>query len=152
MRDIGHTIRHISEGRGSQKRILIILRKEGCMTQRELTELLQIQSGSASEVIGKLEVAGLISRTPSETDRRTANITLTEAGKAAAEEAYAQRAELHNQMFISLSETEKKDLLHLLEKVNADWDKKYRHDNAESISPNYRKGRRHHHHKRHKDE
>lgn len=152
MRDIGHTIRHISEGRGSQKRILILLREEGCITQCELTERLQIRSGSASEVIGKLEVAGLILRTPSGTDRRTANVTLTEAGKAAAEDAYAQRIERHNQMFVRLSEAEKRDLLHLLEKVNTGWEQKCGQEDAESISPNYRKGRGHHRHKRHKEE
>ena len=41
-----------------------------CMTQSELTEYLGVQPGSASEVIGKLESAGLIVRTPSEKDRR----------------------------------------------------------------------------------
>lgn len=152
MRDLGHTIRHICEGRGSQKRILIILREEGNITQCALTERLQIQSGSASEVIGKLEAAGFISRTPSDTDRRTAIITLTEDGKAAAEDAYAQRKERHAQMFVSLSETEKRDLLQLLEKVNTDWDQKYRHDDGESCPPNYRKGRKHFHHKRRKEE
>lgn len=152
MRAIGHTIRHISEGKGSQKRILIILREEGCITQCQLTERLRIQPGSASEVIGKLEAAGLIMRTPSEADRRTANVALTDAGKAAAEEAYVQRVERHKQMFVSLSETERQELLQLLEKVNADWDQKYRQDGAEGGSADYRKGRRHHHHQRHKEE
>ena len=41
-RDIGHTIRHIAEGRGSQKRILVILQESGAVTQRELTQKLRI--------------------------------------------------------------------------------------------------------------
>ena len=150
LRDIGHTMRHISEGRGSQKRILMFLREFGEITQRELTERLGIQPGSASEVIGKLETAGFLVRTPSNTDRRTTNITLTEAGKAAAEEAALQREERHQQMFSCLSGEEQDTLLSLLEKLNADWETKYRQHGAES---DCRKGRghHHHHHKRHKE-
>lgn len=141
LRDIGHTMRHISEGKGSQKRILMILHETQCMTQRELTERLRIQPGSASEVIGKLEAAGFLVRSPSETDRRTANIALTEAGRTAAEEALDQREERHRQMFASLSAGEKDTLLRLLETVNADWDQKYRQGSTRSLYQNCRKGR-----------
>ena len=149
LRDIGHTMRHISEGKGSQKRVLMILLEIGDMTQRELTERLGIQPGSASEVIGKLETAGLLVRTPSKTDRRTTNIVLTEAGKAAAEDAALQREDRHQQMFSCLSGEEQDTLLGLLEKLNADWETKYRQNGIES---DFRKGRGHHHHKRHKEE
>ena len=123
--EIAHTMRHISEGKGSQKRILMILLENGPMTQSELTEQIGIQPGSASEVLGKLETAGLILRTPSETDRRTADICLTASGKNAAEAAYAQRQVRHQQMFSGLSDEEKETLLQLLEKVNADWKRKF---------------------------
>ena len=126
LRDIGHTMRRISEGKGSQKRVLMILQENGGMTQRELTAQLDIQPGSASEVIGKLETAGFLVRNPSETDRRTTNILLTEAGEAAAREAHAHRRERHQQMFACLSEEEKDAFLHLLEKLNTDWGQKYR--------------------------
>lgn len=124
--EIAHTMRRISEGKGSQKRILMILLENGPMTQSALTEQLGIQPGSASEVLGKLETAGLILRTPSETDRRTAVIRLTAPGKSAAEEAYAQRQVRHRQMFSGLSEEEKVTLLELLEKLNGDWARKFR--------------------------
>ena len=76
LRDMGQTIL-LYEGKGSQKRILIILLEVGSITQRALTSRLGIQPGSASEVIAKLENAGLIQRTVSTDDRRTANIRLT---------------------------------------------------------------------------
>ena len=150
LRDIGHTMRHISEGKGSQKRVLMILLESEDMTQRGLTERLGIQPGSASEVIGKLETAGLLVRTPSKTDRRTTNVALTEAGIAAAKNAALQREERHQQMFSCLSREELDTLLGLLEKLNADWETKYRQNGAES---NYIKGRgrHHHHHERHKE-
>lgn len=84
-----------------------------------------IQPGSASEVIGKLEASGLIERVPSESDRRTADIRLTEAGERLVQEAYAERKARHKQMFSVLSEAEKDELLSLLERVNEDWSRKY---------------------------
>lgn len=87
LRDLGHTIRQLSEGKGSQKRILILLNRQGVMTQRALTERLGIQPGSASEVLGKLESAGLIERILSAEDRRTTEIRLTEAGRSSAQQA-----------------------------------------------------------------
>lgn len=126
LRDISHTMRSLYEGKGSQKRILMLLRETGTLTQRELTARLGIQSGSASEVIAKLEHMGLIVRTLSETDRRTADITLTEEGLRQAAEAMAQRQRRHEEMFSALSGAEKAQLLSLLEKINADWETRYR--------------------------
>lgn len=126
LRDIGHTMRHISEGKGSQQRILILLLENDGMTQKELTSRLGVQPGSVSEVISKLEKSGLIFRTTSEADHRTMNILLTEDGKNVAQDAYALRKERHEKMFSSLSDQEKSTLLHLLEKVNRDWDEKFR--------------------------
>lgn len=130
LRDIGDTMRRIREGRGSQRRVLILLRESGPTTQRELTERLGIQPGSASEVIGKLEAAGLIRRTPSAADRRTSDIRLTETGAAAAEEACVQREARHRQMFDCLSQEERAALLGLLERINASWDAYYRKNGA----------------------
>ena len=76
IRELGHASRFHFDGKGGQGRVLRILTESGTMTQRELTERLGIQPGSASEVIGKLEKAGLIVRTASEADRRTADIRL----------------------------------------------------------------------------
>ena len=131
LRDTGRTMRRTSEGRGSQKRVLIVLLETGRITQKALTERLGIQPGSASEVLGKLEAAGLITRAQSEADKRTTDVRLTEAGEAAAKEAYAQRMARNAQMFAFLSEQEKAALLALLERVNEAWDGLYRQENAE---------------------
>lgn len=125
LRDIGHMLRGASEGRGSQKRILMIVQKAGRITQSELTERLHIQPGSASEVIGKLEAAGLILRTPNENDKRTTNITLTQAGETAARQAAQEQKERHAHMFVCLSEEEKAQLASLLQKVDAAWAQEY---------------------------
>ena len=116
-----HELHHMSrfgmESRGGQGRILQILAEEGSMTQRSLTEKLGIQPGSASEVIGKLERAGFITRSENTEDRRTADVSLTEAGREQLEAKKQEKPEL----FSALSEEEKEQLLALLEKLRADW-------------------------------
>lgn len=123
--DLGHMMRLLYEGKASQKRILIILNDAGTMTQRDLTERLGIKPGSASEILSKLESAGLIIRTQNEADRRTTDICLTDSGRELAAEALAQRQDRHKEMFSCLSEEERQELLSLLEKVCGDWRTRY---------------------------
>lgn len=126
LRDLNHTMRRLYEGRGSQKHILIVLDAIGApITQRALTERLGIQPGSASEVIAKLESAGLITRTPCANDRRTSSIALTPVGEMHATEAREQRAQRHREMFACLSEEEKSTLLSLFAKLDDDWKVRY---------------------------
>lgn len=125
LRDMSHMMRMLYEGRASQKRILIILNESETITQRDLTERLGIQPGSASEILAKLEGAGWILRTQNEEDRRTTDIRLTDSGRELAEEASAQRQKRHEEMFSCLSEEERQQLLSLLEKVSADWRNRY---------------------------
>lgn len=126
IRDLNHIIRFLYEGKASQKRILIILREVGSITQRELTRRLGIQPGSASEVLTKLEKAGLITRIANDTDRRTSVISLTPEGSLLALDAAAQRSKRHTEMFSCLTKNEKLEFLSLLEKLNADWNHRYR--------------------------
>ena len=125
LRNISHTMRSLYEGKGSQKRVLIVLSETGTITQRELTQRLAIQSGSASEVIAKLERMGLVARSLSETDRRTADISLTEEGRRQAQTAMEQRKRRHEEMFSALTDEEKERLLTLLETISQDWEERY---------------------------
>lgn len=145
LRDINHVMRSLYEGKGSQKRILIVLKEVGNMTQSELTERLGIQPGSASEVIAKLEDAGNLVRVPSESDRRTMDIVLTEQGHALAEATEAQLKKRHEEMFSCLSDEEKNSLLKLLEKINEDWETRYQEMGKEQKhSGGHPKGHGHH--------
>lgn len=90
-----------------------------------------MQPGSFSEVIGKLEASGLVTRTQSEKDRRTMDICLTEEGAVWAKDAHVQRENRHREMFSVLSAEEKDTLLQLLEKVNTDWEQRYRKHEGE---------------------
>jgi DNA-binding MarR family transcriptional regulator len=125
LRDLGHIVRLLYEGKGSQTGILIRLKEEGTMTQSQLTEKLGIQPGSASEVLGKLEAAGLILRTPNPEDRRTADIRLTPEGQTQAEAAADRRQMRHEEMFQGLTQAEQETLLELLERLNRQWTETY---------------------------
>lgn len=114
------------DGKSSQKRIIHLIHKKGGMTQRELTERMDIRPGSASEVIKKLENAQLITRAVSESDRRTVDIVLTSAGIAQAEKNEQQRKARMEELFSVLSSEEKDLMLSLLEKLGADWETRYR--------------------------
>lgn len=116
--------RFIMGERMGQLRVLELLARWGDMTQRELTEMLGIRPGSASELIGKLERAGLIARTESDADRRTAVVHLTDSGLEQLESRDKERPEL----FSALSADEKEQLLALLEKLRADWRERFPHE------------------------
>lgn len=141
LRNLGHGLRFLYEGKASQKRILIVLLENGPMTQRILTNRLGIQPGSASEVIGKLEAAELILRMPSEQDRRTAIIQLTEKGHQEAEKALKERIQRHQEMFSCMTEEEKESLINLTKKLLDDWNIRYRTRLQEAAA--HRKKHRH---------
>ena len=151
LRDLGHIMRFLYEGKASQKRILIIINELETITQRELTEHLGIQPGSASEILSKMENSGLIIRTQNETDRRTTDVRLTDKGRELAAEALAQRQRRHEEMFSCISEEEKEKLLSLLERIYADWRIRYCED-GHCASCGHHGGHEHHRKHGHHDE
>lgn len=125
LRALGHASKHM-DGKGGQTRVLRLLREEGEMTQRALTQALGIQPGSASEILAKLEQAGFILRTPSVRDRRTSDVALTEIGRRRADEAAAREAAHREKLFSTLTEEERTKLLSMLEGLYRSWEGKDR--------------------------
>lgn len=114
LRRLGHRYHHAFGGRSSQNRVLALLAQPGHMTQRELTEALGIQPGSASELLQKLEKKGWICRTPNEKDHRTTDVSLTDAGLAEVRQAHTRAPE---DLLAELTSEEQEQLLYLLEKL-----------------------------------
>ena len=54
-----------------------MLAERGIITQRELQDMLGVQSGSLSEILNKVETCGYIMRRQNERDRRQMNLELT---------------------------------------------------------------------------
>lgn len=102
----------LNDGKASQKRILVILNELETITQRDLTERLGIQPGSASEILSKMESAGWICRPQNETDRRTIDVCLTDSGRELAAEALTQRRKRHEDMFPAFQEKKNSSCCH----------------------------------------
>ena len=116
----GHYLfRRPGHGHG-QKRVLKILSKQGTMSQRELQEVLNVQAGSLSELLGKLEARGYILREKDEEDKRKAVVCLTEEGREALGEDEAARSR-DAELFDVLSEEEQAQLKILLGKLLNEW-------------------------------
>ena len=108
--------RRFDPSRG-QGRILAILKMQPEISVRDLSYLLDIRQQSLSELLGKLEKAGYITREASPEDHRSALIRLTEEGRATtdfneernffgclSEEEQAQFGEILSKLIASLEE------------------------------------------------
>ena len=116
-----------------QGRVLALLKLKPEMSQKELSNILDIRSQSLGELLAKLERSGYITRTPSETDRRVMDIRLTEAGMQASEQREQQldTAEL----FASLDEEEQAALGDYLSRIISTLEHQLRDDEGESHFP-----------------
>jgi len=121
MRRCNHLLYHKFSLNFSQNRILSVLNREGPMTQKALMCRLQIQPGSLSEVIAKVEGAGLVERRRCEDDRRNFEIRLTDEGVRQAEAFERDRQDMAQLLFEHLSETEKQTLSSILDKLHDHW-------------------------------
>ncbi|EUJ33831.1 transcriptional regulator [Listeria floridensis FSL S10-1187] len=101
-----------------QGRVLSLLKMQPEITQKKLGFLLDMRNQSLGELLAKLEKQELITREPSEEDRRVMNIKLTDSGKERAEEM--DHSDKHSgELFDVLTDEEKEQLSGLLLKVTA---------------------------------
>ena len=117
----GHHLHHRGRRGGGQGGILALLAEQESIDQKDLQNLLQIQPGSVSEILTKLEQKGLIIREKNEDDRRRSVIRLTEMGRKALEGQTKRVNEAD--MFAVLSKEEQEELKILLKKLLDSWEK-----------------------------
>lgn len=121
IRSSGHYLRH-QGGRGSgQGRILHILSKCEEINQKELQHILQVQPGSLSEILTKLENKGFVERIRDDEDKRKTIVKVTEAGKAHVDNCGCQKN--NTDMFSALDEKQQEELKILLKILLEDWKK-----------------------------
>lgn len=151
-------IHHHGRGAGGhspyrgQGRILSLLKLEPEMSQKKLSYLLGIRPQSMGELLAKLEQAGYITRTSSETDRRSLEIRLTEEGRAAAVEEESQQEKEHSAdgIFQCLEEAEQLRLAEYLDRVIASLQEKMTEEQKEFFENHMHHPHSHHHpHPRH---
>lgn len=118
----GHYLHMNAGGRSGQQHLLVkLFRNDGHMTQRDLQEAAGISSGSMSEVVAKLEAAGLIVRTRCDEDRRQQEITLTDSGRGRAEELIEKRRAFEGECLACLDDDERQQLVVLLDRLVEHW-------------------------------
>lgn len=119
----GHYLHFHSGGRGGRGPILCLLAKHGGhLSQQELGSYFELKPGSLSEILAKIETAGLIERSRDPEDRRQLFIHLTEAGFREAEHEQRRREQFKEQAFSNLDETELQELDNLLKKIRTRWE------------------------------
>ncbi|MDN5786492.1 MarR family winged helix-turn-helix transcriptional regulator [Pseudorhodobacter sp.] len=94
-------------------------RREG-ITMTELSRMLLVSNGNATAVVDRLEKDGLAKRTPLASDRRTVQVTLTEAGLRVFESVAIGHESEVNTVFSSLTEAEIEVLTGVLKKLRKD--------------------------------
>lgn len=98
-----------------QGRVLALLKLKPEISQKDLSNILDMRSQSLGELLAKLERNGYITRTPSQTDGRAMDIHLTEAGKKASEQN-EQQLDTEG-LFECLNEEEQATLSNYLNRV-----------------------------------
>lgn len=100
--------------------VLASLRRAGApyrLRPTELFQLLMISSGGLTDRLSRLERRRLIARIPSEEDRRSLIVELTEAGRVLVEAAFEADMAVERGLLDGLSAVERRDLAALLTKL-----------------------------------
>ena len=124
LRECGHFLYFKIGDKGGRRRIFSVLLQHGELPQRELQDILGIQSGSLSELLSKTEADGYIVKTKSETDKRNYNLKLTEKGKIHAKKMQAIYIEKVTTLLECYSVAEQQEFYALLNTLLQHWKSK----------------------------
>ena len=101
----------------TQGKVLKILYRKGQLSQKEVQEILDVKSGSISEIITKLEKRELVTRVQDSSDKRRVLLTLTDEGRLDVEEFSRKYQDSVMQCFEVLDEQEKREYRRILRKL-----------------------------------
>ena len=125
-----------------QGRVLSILKLKPEISQKELSYLLDIRNQSLGELLSKLEKNGLISRMPSDEDKRSMNIRLTEKGAKLTEQIEKKQDDF-SQIFNSLSAEDQFKLHEILNQLTHELEEQLGND--KDMGKEKAKSGNHHH-------
>ena len=123
LRSCGHFLHYRMGGRTGRRRVLLILSDHDTLLQRELQEILEVKSGSLSEIIISMEADGLVEKVRSSEDGRQYFLKLSPEGKKQAELSRKEYETQVEKLVSCLSEKQKSDLCRLLKIVLTHWSK-----------------------------
>jgi DNA-binding MarR family transcriptional regulator len=94
-----------------------LYRRRDAVTMSELSRMLLVSNGNATAVVDRLEADGLVRRTPSDQDRRTVFVALTDAGLAKFEVLATNHEAEVNRLFAGLSDSDLEVLTDILKRM-----------------------------------
>ena len=94
--------------------MLLMRRCGGSVCPGHISREAQISTARVAALLNNLEKKGFISRSPSENDRRMSVVSLTEAGRAYADEKSCEMIDRHAEVLRSLGERDARELVRLL--------------------------------------
>ena len=121
LRACGHFLHFRMGGRGGRRRILSTLLEHGELQQRELQDILEVRSGSLSEMLAKIENDGLVEKIRNEQDRRNYNLKLTEKGMNNAIQMQTLYDDKIKQLLSCFTDCQAKDFLAMLDVLLEHW-------------------------------
>jgi DNA-binding MarR family transcriptional regulator len=92
-------------------------RADDALTMSELSRRLLVSNGNTTTVVDRLELDGLVTRTPSATDRRVVHVALTAAGRRHFDSLAAQHEDRLDSLFGGVSAAEVDVLEELLQRL-----------------------------------
>lgn len=138
--------RPMADPHRGQGRVLALLKLKPEISQKDLSNILDMRSQSLGELLAKLERNGYITRTPSEKDGRVMDIHLTEDGKRASEQNEQETNK--ETLFKCLTEEEEAVLSDYLGRIISELEQQFGNDEFRSDfsgNPHFQ-GRRAHGH------
>lgn len=127
LRMCGHFLYFKMGGKIGRRRILVVLEEHHELLQKELQDILQVQSGSLSEIVIKMENDGLIEKAKSTKDGRHLVLRLTEKGLEEAKIAHEDNEKDVEELMSCLTKEQEKELHTLLKIVLNHW-KNFKND------------------------
>lgn len=101
----------------AQFMVLLELWQDDGLTQRDLVERLDVEQATMANTLARMDRDGLITRRPSETDRRARVVEITPKARAMREAAIAAAKAQNEAALAGLTGTERDELLRLMRKV-----------------------------------
>ena len=103
--------------KGDLDTLTALRRGGGSASPGELAAIVQLTSGGMTNRLDRLEIAGLIRRSPAEHDRRAIVVSLTAEGRRIADAVFEATLEAQRRLVGTLTEAERAGLAQALERL-----------------------------------
>lgn len=105
------------DGRGRVGVLHVLHHSDGTLTAGELARACHVTSARMAQTLNQLEADGLITRAPSEADRRRTNVRMTDAGEAELRSYFDGATHFTAGLLRQLGEKDSRELVRILGKL-----------------------------------